>query len=839
VLAALRRKPTSTRSHNEKGKETGHLAPNGVACPPAGYVDLGGKPQARAHEEILCGVPPSGVKWFEIKAAAKTGEPVEILIYGMIGKNWLGEGMDAASFAAELGEKAPAKDQAIVVRINSNGGNVNDGLAVYHLLKERGQHVTTKVDGVAASSASLILMAGHRVEIPKNGLVMVHNPWTYAEGNADDLRRVAARLDVYRDSICGAYEQKTKRRKHELCELMDAETWMRGEEAKKQGFADVVTDEEISFQACADFDYSKFKHVPEHLKKTTPTKGTSAMNRQQILARLLELGVQHDPNATDEQLQALLRKAEKKATKAAARTQPPQDIEDESEADDDETEVEGEGDEGPEDAVPGPSAPAGAPRNRNRSRRQPRASADPNAARISALEADNALIKSRYEGERKRRIELAVDACVDADQIPATQRDKWVARALTNEDVLDDLRALPARPPGVEPLGIVITSDAPKDIERGVLNMRAPVVSWLKGNSVDPKVISQSSIAIARAIEQNRKKLDGILAANTVDPNLKRNVIMSDLMRAFKRKLLSLNAFTLRFTNIPLEGTNKITMPFYELDTASATDFNSALGYVFTEDTTNSSRELTINKRKYKTMDFSSETFRRQPYFNADLSMQLKVEQLGVTIWQDVLSIITASNYGNSVYDQEASQFDTDDVILIDKILNDLDWPDSGRALVLGTAHKAALLSDDALKHMMNSGSTEPLRSGSTGRIINFDLFYSPRIPTNSEDLAGFACLPQAVLVGTAPIAPAPGVRQQLLAYDLVVDPDTGLAFEYRYGADTWMDKDREVVECNYGYAKGNNYCLKRIGAGAAEFSSSSSLSSVNSSSSSSSSPSF
>jgi hypothetical protein len=306
-------------------------------------------------------------------------------------------------------------------------------------------------------------------------------------------------------------------------------------------------------------------------------------------------------------------------------------------------------------------------------------------------------------------------------------------------------------------------------------------------------------------------------------------------MRAFKRRLVSLNVFSATYRNVPLLGTDKVVVPYYELDTTTSNTFLAATGYEFNHDTSTGSREVTIDKRKYKPLTFSSSELMRQPYFSPPTSMMLMAEQLGVDVWLDVLSLITDDNYPNvPVFENEPGNMDVDSVIDIAKKCDDADWPEVGRALVLGTGHKAALLKDDSVKHYLNIGSTDPVRNGATGRLGGFELFYSPRIPTNNEDLAGFACMQSAALVVTAPVAPAPGVRQSLLSYDLVVDPETGIAFEYRYWGEAQMDKDREIVECNYGYAKGNSDALRRITSGATAMSSSSSVSSVNSSSSSS-----
>lgn len=763
---------------------------------------------------IMCG-PAFGCenKWFRINAAVKAEDITEIVIYDTIGKDWWSDkGVEASAFAEEL-KKIP-RNQEILVRVNSPGGSVADGLLIYNLLAERRQHVVTQVDSLAASIASVIILAGREVRIPRNGRVMVHNPWTYAEGDARQMRKVADKLDVHRDSIAVIYQQKTGRKLDEIHQWMDDETWMTGDTAKEHGFADVVTDEEPDFKACSTFDFSGFRKVPEQLRKPKQEPENS-MNRDLIIAELKKLSVTFNADATDEELQALLDTAKadaKNKTKGKAKAKAPAQA-----AADDTPEPEPE----PE---PEPSAPSAAVRNRV---------AQPDPAienRLKAIEAQNKQIQAKYDAERKQRIEAAVDQCINEDRTPASQRDRWVTRALADETVLDDLRAMPPRPPGSEPASLIVTDEDPQAVAKGILNLRKPLEHWRKGNSVDPRELSNHAKAIAMAIAKNRTRLTDVLNANTVDTELKRNVILNDLMRDFKRVLLMLNVFTTKFENVPLEGTNKVTVPWYDLDTTASTDWNAANGYVFAENTTVGYREVTVNKRKYKPMDFTSDVFRRQPYFNPAQSMRLKVEQLAVDVWEDILSVITEANYGAAALTLEAGTMDTDDLIGLRKIANQTDWPIVGRAAVLNSDDEASLLSDDTIKHVDKSGSNAALRDGSTGRLFGFDMYYSPRIPDNDEDLSGFICLTPAALVATAPIAPAPGVRQNLLSYDIVTDPDTGISFEYRYWGAAQADKDYEVVECNYGFGKGNARALKRISSGSNQFSSSSSQSSDSSS---------
>lgn len=185
-------------------------------------------------------------KWLEINNKAES-EPVEILIYDQIGKDWYdGSGVQAKEFAMALSEIP--KDREIVVAINSPGGNVWDGLAIYQQLKARGEKVTTRVDGLAASIASIIALAGHEVQIPENALFMIHDPSGICMGTASEMETMAAELDKHADVLASIYAEKTGDSPEDMRALMRAETWMTGAEAQSSGFADTVTDE-ISLSA--------------------------------------------------------------------------------------------------------------------------------------------------------------------------------------------------------------------------------------------------------------------------------------------------------------------------------------------------------------------------------------------------------------------------------------------------------------------------------------------------------------------------------------------------------------------------------------------------------------
>jgi ATP-dependent protease ClpP protease subunit len=155
-------------------------------------------------------MPGMSHPWYSIRARAAQGAraaSAEVYIYGDIGESWWAdESVTAAKLVKELTE---IQSDAITVRINSVGGSVSDGVAIYNALKRHPASITCVVDGVAASIASLIAMAGDTVEMASNAMLMIHAPWTYAGGNAADMRATADMLDAHAEAMATSYAAKT------------------------------------------------------------------------------------------------------------------------------------------------------------------------------------------------------------------------------------------------------------------------------------------------------------------------------------------------------------------------------------------------------------------------------------------------------------------------------------------------------------------------------------------------------------------------------------------------------------------------------------------------------
>lgn len=161
-----------------------------------------------------------------------------IQIYGDIGENWWfeDESLTGKTIADQLA--SIPQGEAIQLRINSVGGSVSDGLAMYHVLKERAADITTYIDGYALSAASIVALAGSKIISPAASIWMLHNPSTIAFGTATEMRKTADVLDTHKAALMAIYCDRTGKTEAEISEVLDEETWLTGTEAIEFGLAD-------------------------------------------------------------------------------------------------------------------------------------------------------------------------------------------------------------------------------------------------------------------------------------------------------------------------------------------------------------------------------------------------------------------------------------------------------------------------------------------------------------------------------------------------------------------------------------------------------------------------
>lgn len=204
------------------------------------------------------------MKWYRMVNQAGNA-PAHIYIFDVIvDYAWDDDEVTAKGFIDDL--EALGDVAEIVVHINSPGGSVYAGNVIYNVLKRHAAKITVMIDGLAASIASVVAMAGDEVIMPANAMLMIHDPWSYAGGNAADLRKAADMLDTAKESILTSYRAKTELNDEKLTTMMSDETWMTAQEAVDLGFADTI---EEPVQLAASYDLTRYKKVPENLSKLT------------------------------------------------------------------------------------------------------------------------------------------------------------------------------------------------------------------------------------------------------------------------------------------------------------------------------------------------------------------------------------------------------------------------------------------------------------------------------------------------------------------------------------------------------------------------------------------
>lgn len=199
-----------------------------------------GRPFAREKPDL----PASALERWNGGLRATSSNDNTISIFDVIGKDFWGDGVSASRIAGALRSMNGAD---VTVNINSPGGDMFEGLAIYNLLREYEGKVTVKVLGLAASAASIIAMAGDEVQIGRGAFLMIHNCWVVAMGNRHDLEKVATEMAPFDKAMADIYSARSGLKTADIESMMDGETYIGGSEAVDKGFADsLLSADEIS-----------------------------------------------------------------------------------------------------------------------------------------------------------------------------------------------------------------------------------------------------------------------------------------------------------------------------------------------------------------------------------------------------------------------------------------------------------------------------------------------------------------------------------------------------------------------------------------------------------------
>lgn len=793
-------------------------------------------------------------------------EPVTIQIYEDIGDDPFAEncGFTAKDFSDAL-QDIP-RNRPIDLRINSAGGNVWDGFAIKTLLDEWPARKTASIDGMAASVASWLPMSVDEIRAPRHAQMFIHPAWGITMGNAQDHIKAAQDLERTTGQIADIYARKTGMPSADCRSLMEANTLLTAEEAYDYGFIDRLTDD----RPVANFTETQFNNMKAKLAlmlnsvgKSLPTKpagdkpskptNRTDMTKAQMIALLNKWGISNLKDADEKHLAFLIDQGKAWCLKnlknydADKVTKMMADHDADGDDDDDD---DGEPKNAPDVDPASGADPDHEPPGKKKEGELWKEAAANNRRMEQML---NRIEKRELEAKRTV-VSNRIKAAVEADKIPAGQMDAWIEDALQAKDTdkfLNRLDELEARPPGVRPLSVAVgESSSVEELNKAVENLMAPQNHLMRNRSRGDydtrRVIGLNCKQLSQIINSLKKfdsegNLTGPLRqmwdawaaqssasprnANTMSSGLLRQVILSEVMRAFRRRLIALSFFAHTFQNVPLEGTDVIQVPYYPLDTVASQDFVQANGYQITPNAQTLSKSITVGGiggakspgigRKYKGLQFSAYEIRRQPWLDIQKLTVMAGEQLALDVLNDIITAwINQANFGNAVFSGPAAAFSADVVSTqLQVAANRADWPEPMRNLVLDTAYYASLLADPYVKAFLNIGSTEPVREAKVGGLYGFEnTVQNPRIPqTGDANLIGWMSWPSSILVATAPIMPAPGEMLRLVTAETVVDDQTGLSFTYKYWGDPMFSTDYEIIECTYGSGLGELAALKRL----------------------------
>lgn len=798
--------------------------------------------------------------------------PVEIQIYEDIGNDPFGfsTGFTAKDFMDAVKDIDPMRP--LDLRINSAGGDVQEGKAIKTRMDEWKGKKTASIDGQAASVASWLPMSFDEIRAPKHAEIFIHDAWAFVAGNSDDLSRAADMLDKESGIIAQMYADRTGMSQSECRDMMKSQTLMTADEALEMGFIDKITDGD----AVSNFSEIQLKNMSGKLlafanskkqgdMKTLNKKKT--LNKDEKIALLKKWGVAVPENASERWINSSLalgnpqNKVKFKNGKdgdhdddcdcadcMSSKNAPEPDAPEETEADDPEHAEEEE---------------------------------LWKASTENRLKKNEKVLNQMILKQRRDLYQGQLDGLVQNGILTTVEAKNWMPQILaaTENDagenpILENLKKQePRKQNWREPVSIEVGDPNDiGDIDRAFKNLLPDGIyrNCARGkNSMaalrDRMAIAENSREVARLINR-LKKYDGPMPkglngklpnlspdcplvvnwermraqnANTMSSGLLRQVILSEAMRAFRRQFVSLEIFCHNFGIVALEGTDVVDVPYYPLATTASTEFLYSNGYVVAANAKTQTKSVTVggvgngvasagSGRKYQTLQFQGYEIRRYPWLDVQKLSVMAGEQLAIDVRADIIGTqICQANFGNAIWTGAANGFDHTVVgnVLLQSAIAGF-WPLKNRNVVLSPGYYTNLAIDPAITPLLAIGTTDILREGIVGGLYGFEnIIHDPLIPistyiqggsgntVNGLDLylQGFMAFPSAVLIATAPIMPPPGVLHKLVAYEQITDDQTGLAFTYQFLGNELSNVDQEIIECTYGSGPGELAALYRL----------------------------
>jgi hypothetical protein len=289
--------------------------------------------------------------------------------------------------------------------------------------------------------------------------------------------------------------------------------------------------------------------------------------------------------------------------------------------------------------------------------------------------------------------------------------------------------------------------------------------------------------------------------------NINDDILSKAVLDGFVAAITPLTAFSTSFSNEAVKKGDKVSIPRVGTQDAAATK-TTHTAYTL-QDSDSDAVEITLGQPVYVSSALDDVEIASSSVLSLEMYGKSKGAVLAKKIFQDIFSKVTNTNYGAAAFTGLASTFDADDVVDIRTACSQADMPEDMRALILGPTYVGNLLKDNAIQSNSAFGSSTPIKDGSIGRLVGFDVFESNIIPNNSENLVGVAAHPAGLAIAMRYLQPQSG-NTYSAAYP-VSDAKTGITIGVREGYDNLKGVKYKIWECVYGYEVGIAAGIKRI----------------------------
>lgn len=318
-------------------------------------------------------------------------------------------------------------------------------------------------------------------------------------------------------------------------------------------------------------------------------------------------------------------------------------------------------------------------------------------------------------------------------------------------------------------------------------------------------LVSLACVVVYNAIPRDIRVPFAYCATNTIDPDLKLEVILDTFLETFVDELLPLNAFATDFSADVIDEGDKVKVGYVPA-AAAARSFN---GTYTVQESDWQKKEVEITEHEYVSWGLSDVDLFKGSLVNLQMHTRMKAHALAAKVIANILSVVTAENYGAHVFAGAANTFDLDDVADIRTACVKSKWPKMMRNLVLGADYYGNVVKENVFQDAGAAGGTTTRETGQLPRLYSFTPYECETLPDNAENLVGFANMPSAIAVGMRYLKPRR--PEKYIDARPVSHEKTGLTFGFRHDYDTKTGVEAYFFECNFGKAPLEAAALKRI----------------------------